>query len=295
MVAGFLPRSACGSSTTPPGQQTSATRLRPPRTASGRSPLTGSVGSRNPRTTGARPKSSRRVMVAPALDTYCRYRCGLAASPTSAGAAVATSRVPLQPITQRWGSPSNPFGRLPGPARSSLTFAVGREPHRRDGGANVSGATPPGPGTYPRSAASPHVPSWARRSTRQGLWISQRRSGNLMHDGTMDAHSEADRLLGPCNDPDCPTGSDPGAEWITYKQAAQILGVTHTTVGAMIKDGRLVGRKLAASYYPSVNAASVRATPPSVRPPLECANRRGASGRSADYRPRMVRCGSGRP
>jgi len=75
----------------------------------------------------------------------------------------------------------------------------------------------------------------------------------------MDAHSEADRVLGPCNDPDCPTGSDPAPEWITYKQAAEILGVTHTTVGAMIKDGRIVGRKLEASYFPSVNAGSVRA------------------------------------
>lgn len=38
-----------------------------------------------------------------------------------------------------------------------------------------------------------------------------------------------------------------------------MLGVTHTTVGAMIKDGRLVERKLAANYHPSVNAVSVRA------------------------------------
>ena len=80
-----------------------------------------------------------------------------------------------------------------------------------------------------------------------------------MHHWTHGRTAEADRLLGPCNDPDCPTGSDPDPEWITYKKAAEMLGVTHTTVGAMIKDGRLVGRKLAASSYPSVNAASVRA------------------------------------
>ena len=80
-----------------------------------------------------------------------------------------------------------------------------------------------------------------------------------MHHGLMDAHSDADRLSGPCSDPECPTGSDPGPEWVTYKQAARILGVTHTTVGAMIQDGRLTGRALAASYYPSINAASVRA------------------------------------
>ena len=75
----------------------------------------------------------------------------------------------------------------------------------------------------------------------------------------MDPHADADRLLGPCNDSDCPTGSDQGPEWITYREAAETLGVTHTTVGRMVKDGRLARRKLAATYYPSISAASVRA------------------------------------
>jgi hypothetical protein len=75
----------------------------------------------------------------------------------------------------------------------------------------------------------------------------------------MDPHADADRVRGPCNNPARPTSADPGPEWITYRQAAKILGVTHTTIGAMVKDGRISRRKLAASYYPSINAPSVRA------------------------------------
>ena len=85
------------------------------------------------------------------------------------------------------------------------------------------------------------------------------RTSELLHYGAMDPHADADRVLGPCNDPACPAGAGPGPEWITYRQAAEILGVTHTTIGAMVKDGRIGHRKLAASYYPSINARSVRA------------------------------------
>ena len=33
-----------------------------------------------------------------------------------------------------------------------------------------------------------------------------------------DAHSEADRLLGPCNDPDCPTGAGAEPQPVTHDQ-----------------------------------------------------------------------------
>ena len=75
----------------------------------------------------------------------------------------------------------------------------------------------------------------------------------------MDAHRDADLTLGPCLDPDCPTGQHPGPGWLTYVQAAELIGCSKTTIAAMVRDGRLVGRHPTVLSTPSIDAASARA------------------------------------
>ena len=82
-----------------------------------------------------------------------------------------------------------------------------------------------------------------------------------MHDGLMDGHREADLTFGPCLDQGCPTGRDPGPEWITYVQAAELI---KTTVATMVRDGRLVSRHPWSCPNPSRPIRSVHAAAPAA-------------------------------
>lgn len=69
----------------------------------------------------------------------------------------------------------------------------------------------------------------------------------------MDGHREADLTFGPCLNRGCPTKRDPGPEWTTYVQAAELIGCSKTTVATMGRDGRLVSRHPGVLSTPAIS------------------------------------------
>lgn len=80
------------------------------------------------------------------------------------------------------------------------------------------------------------------------------RSGTLT---LVDPHTEADLTIGPCSIPGCPTGADAEDSWITWVQAAELIGVSTTTINNMVRDGRLEHRP-GPRKQPSVSLVSAR-------------------------------------
>ena len=202
--------------TTAPGRLTWGTRLPQPRTASRRFRRTSCALSTRVRVLVLEEPQNGRASCNRPEGLWPRRSW----TPTVANGADWRRRLQVRgQRRRRRGSPSQPG------FRASLGFPSG--PFGRLSGQRIASYLPSGEGPL-ASQVRPREPPNHRTSGRlvlvpsrgeavHCLWMTECRSRNPDALWPTDAHSEADRLLSPCNDPDCPTGSGPGAEWITYR------------------------------------------------------------------------------
>lgn len=71
----------------------------------------------------------------------------------------------------------------------------------------------------------------------------------------VDPHTGADLTLGPCGIGGCPTGVDADDQWVSYSEAAEILGCSPTTAAKLVREGQLEHRP-GPRRYPSVSRVS---------------------------------------